>query len=114
MTASTPATTTANLLYDTEPEAGVRAYQYVNVDPITGQRRSNFGREYKEIVLEDLRGKEDSVTLDTAGFQYSKHKSKHTSFSNDEEIYKEYYPESIDLIKSLTGASRVVLFDHSQ
>jgi len=53
------------------------------------------------------------VTLDTAGFQYFKHTSKHTSFANDEEIYQEYYPESIDLIKSLTGASRVVLFDHT-
>ena len=114
MAASNPATTTANVLYDTKPEVGVRAYQYINVDPVTGKRERNYGTEYKDIVVENLRGKEDSVTLDTAGFQYFKHTSKHTSFSNDEEIYQEYYPESIDLIKSLTGASRVVLFDHSK
>ena len=30
-----------------------------------------------------------------------------------EEIEREYYPESIALVKELTGASRVVLFDHS-
>ena len=87
MTASTLTTTTANLLYDSEPEVGVRAYQYVNIDPITGQRKSKFGREYKGVVVENLRGKEDSVTLDTAGFQYFKHTFKHTSFSNNEEIY---------------------------
>ena len=68
MTTTTPATTTANLLYDSEPEVGVRAYQYVNIDPITGQRKCKFGREYKGVVVENLCGKEDSVTLDTAGF----------------------------------------------
>jgi hypothetical protein len=113
MTASTPATTTANLLYATQPEGGVRAYHNINPGPITGERK-NYGRENKDVVVENLRGKEDSVTLDTAGFQYFKHTSKHTSFANDEEIHKEYFPESIDLIKSLTGASRVVLFDHSE
>ena len=114
MAVSTPATTTANLLYDIEPEGGVRAYQHINVDPVTGKRERNYGHEFKDVVVENLRGKEDSVTLDTAGFQYFKHTSKHTSFATDEEIYREYYPESIELIKSLTGASRVVLFDHSK
>jgi hypothetical protein len=114
MAISIPASTTANLVYLTEPEGGVRAYQSSDADPITGERKRNFGREGKDVVLENLRGKEDLATLDTAGFQYFKHKSKHSSFANDEEIYKEYYPESIELIKSLTGASRVVLFDHSK
>jgi len=50
------------------------------------------------------------VTLDAAGFQYFRHTTKHTSFANDAEIYQEYYPESIDFIKSLIGA----LFDHSK
>lgn len=114
MTTSTSATTTANLLYNSEPEVGVRAYQYVNIDPITGQQKCKFGREYKGVVNENLHGEEDSVTLDIAGFQYFRHKSKRTSFSNDEEIYQQYYPESIDLIKSLTGTSRAVLFDHTK
>jgi len=66
------------------------------------------------VVSENLCGEEDSATLDTSGFQYFKHTSKHTSFATDEEIYEEYYPESIELIKSLTGTSRVVWFDHSK
>ena len=101
-------------MYATQPEDGVRAYQNINVDPVTGERERNYGCEHKNVVVENLRGGEDSVTLDTAGFQYFKHTSKHTAFATDEEIYKEYYPESIELIKSLTGASRVVLFDHSK
>jgi len=60
------------------------------------------------VEIEDLRGKEDSVTLDTAGFQFAKKVAKHQSFSTDDVIIKEYYPESIELIKELMGASKVV------
>lgn len=110
---SGPVSTTANLLYSTKPE-GVRAYQHINADPITGERQKNVKSEEKSVVIENLRGKEDSVSLDTAGFQFYKHASKHTTFDNDEEIRSEYYPESTELIKKLTGASRVELFDYSK
>ena len=110
-----PASTTANLVYPTKPEGGVRAYQRVDdIDPLTGERVRNFGTAERSVVIENVRGREDSVSLDTAGFQFYKHTSKHTTFDNEEEIRREYYPESIELIKKLTGASRVELFDHSK
>ncbi|TFK23402.1 hypothetical protein FA15DRAFT_670515 [Coprinopsis marcescibilis] len=105
--------TTAVLTYFVAPDNGVRAYQYINADPITGDRPRNFKRVEHPAEIENLRGKENSVTLDTAGFQFFHHPAKHTSFENDEEVEREYYPESIELIKQLTGASRVVLFDHT-
>ena len=108
-----PASTTANLLYIVEPK-GVGAYQYVNADPVTGERKRNFEREEKSVVVENIRGKESSVSLDTAGFQFYLHPAKHSAFVNDEEIRQEYYPESAKLIKAKTGASRVELFDHSE
>lgn len=109
-----PASTTADLLYIVEPKAGVDAYQYINADPISGERQRNFEREEKSVIIENLRGKENSVSLDTAGFQFYRYPSKHTTFVNDEEIQQEYYPESAELIKKVTGASRVELFDHSE
>ena len=109
-----PASTTANLLYIVEPKTGVGAYQYINADPITGERERNFEREEKSVIIENIRGKENSVSLDTAGFQFYRYPSKHTAFTNDEEIRQEYYPESAELIKKATGASRVELFDHSE
>ena len=109
---STAVTTTANLFYALEPEGGVRAYQHV--DPPAGEKVMNFELEAKSIVIENIRGKEDFVSLDTVGFQFYKHTSKHTTFDNDEEIRRVYYPESIELIKKLTGASRVEIFDHSK
>lgn len=67
-----------------------------------------------DLEIENLRGKEDTVSLDTTGFQFFRAEAKHKSFNNDEEVEKEYYPESIELLKQLTGANRVVIFDHSE
>lgn len=113
MSASTPASTTAKLTFLIQPENGVRAFQTINANPETGERERNFSREEKDVVLENLRGKENSTTLDTAGFQLYTRASKHNAFVDDDEIQREYYPESEELIKELTGASRVVFFDHS-
>jgi hypothetical protein len=114
MTISTPTSTTAQLIFFAEPENGVRAYQTINADPKTGERATNLHHIEKEVIIENLRGKENSFTIDTAGFQIHSRPSKHKDFTSDAEIEREYYPESIELIKELTGATRVVLFDHSK
>ena len=106
--------TTATLTYFVPPDNGVRAYQNINADPITGERKNNYTRQNHDVVIENVRGKEDQYTLDNAGFQFVKAPSKHTSFANNEEVEREYYPETIELYKKLTGASRVVIFDHSE
>ncbi|KAF5323244.1 hypothetical protein D9619_013505 [Psilocybe cf. subviscida] len=108
-----PVSTNAKLTYLVAPDAGVRAYFTINADPITGVQKRNTERQEHEVTLENVRGKEAEYTLDNCGFQFSKHKSSHTTFLNDDDVVKEYYPESIDLIKKLTGASRVELFDHT-
>lgn len=83
-------------------------------DPATGEQAKNYTQAPYQMDIENLGGKEDSVTLDTVGFQFIKAPAKHTTFASDAEIQAEYYPESVDLLKKLTGASKVVLFDHSQ
>jgi hypothetical protein len=42
-----------------------------DANPLTGEIRRNFGHEGKSVVIEN-------VSLDTAGFQFYKHASKHT------------------------------------
>ncbi|KAF9550059.1 hypothetical protein CPC08DRAFT_715340 [Agrocybe pediades] len=109
-----PATSTGLVSFLVPPaDPTVKLYQNINADSATGERPRNFTREDKHIPIENLRGKEDSVTLDTAGFQFFHAPSDYKTFANDEEIKKVYYPESIELIKKLTGASRVELFDHT-
>lgn len=115
MTLTHPNSTLATLSYFVPPPNGEKAYQHISADPLTGERERNYTRADHAVVIENLRGKEDlEATLDTAGFQFFKRPAKYTTFDNgDEEIVKEYYPESIELIKELTGASRVALFDHT-
>ncbi|KAH9024066.1 hypothetical protein EDB85DRAFT_292773 [Lactarius pseudohatsudake] len=100
------------LRYFTPPTDGSKAWANINPDPTTGERASNWEYTARDVKVENLRGRAE-VTLDKNGFQFFHHPAKHTSFANDEEILREYYPESIELLKQLTGASRVVLFDHT-
>lgn len=107
-------TTTADLIYFAPPPDGARAFININADSITGKRERNSVEQVQQADIENLRGKEDSVSLDTAGFQFYRRAATHTKFTDNAEIRNEYYPESIELIKELTGASRVELFDHSK
>jgi hypothetical protein len=108
MAAPTPRTT-GSLNFSVPPKDGSRAY--VNINDSASDL--NYTYEAHEVPIWNLRGNESAATLDTAGFQLYNHPAKHTAFTNDADVKKEYYPESMELIKRLTGASRVVLFDHS-
>ncbi|KAF4618688.1 hypothetical protein D9613_009931 [Agrocybe pediades] len=109
-----PATTSGLVSFLVPPaDPTLKLYLHVNADAATGEAPHNYTREDRHITIENVRGKEDSVTLDTAGFQFFHAPSQYKTFANDEEIKKVYYPESIELIKKLTGASRVELFDHT-
>ncbi|KAI0743493.1 hypothetical protein C8Q80DRAFT_1181503 [Daedaleopsis nitida] len=115
MTASNPSTVTATLNYFAPPEDGSVPYGYIpdTPDPATGEQRRNWGENPHTVQIENLRGKEDTVSLDTAGFQFLRRPAQHKTFENDAVVEKEYYPESIELIKEATGATRAVIFDHT-
>ncbi|KAH9944731.1 hypothetical protein B0H21DRAFT_450602 [Amylocystis lapponica] len=106
-------TTTAELIYFAPPPDGSRPYTAININPLTGKNDHNWVEEPHLSQIENIRGKEDSVSLDASGFRFFRHAAKHTSFTDDADIEREYYPESIELVKELTGASRAVVFDHT-
>ncbi|KAG1728912.1 hypothetical protein EDB19DRAFT_1745201 [Suillus lakei] len=87
-------TVSAELVYFAPPPDGSRP----------ARRARNWEQEVHTVEIENVRGKESNYTLDTAGFQYLTKASKHK---------QNYYPESIELLKDITGASKVVLFDHT-
>lgn len=99
--------------YVTLPEDGSKPITYVTPDPETAERKRNYEYEPHEVQIENLRGREDTVSLDKNGFAFFHAPAQHKSFKTDEEIEKEYYPEVIEHLKKFTGASRVVIFDHS-
>ncbi|KAG2033561.1 hypothetical protein BDR03DRAFT_984948 [Suillus americanus] len=105
--------TISTLNYFIAPLDGSRPYNRVNADSATGKLARNYTLGPHDMQIEDVRGKEELYKLDNAGFQYGREAAKHSSFLNDDEIEREYYPESIDLIKRVTGATKIVIFDHT-
>jgi len=67
----------------------------------------------QQLVVHDIRGSEDKYTLDTTGFQIYKHESVEKDFRDDAHIKAVYYPETEELLKKATGASKIFIFDHT-
>ncbi|KAF3480658.1 uncharacterized protein GIQ15_06005 [Arthroderma uncinatum] len=63
--------------------------------------------------IHDLRGKENDFTLDTHGLQYAKLQTKVTDWANEDEIKSTYFPEVEELVKRVTGASQVLVYNHT-
>jgi len=100
-------TTTLNYFKDNE-DGSPPAPSYV-------ARPETFARPTvpQKTVIHDIRGTENQYTLDTKGFQIVKHESKEKDFLDDEQIKRVYYPETEELLKKATGASKVFIFDHT-
>ncbi|KAL0565669.1 hypothetical protein V5O48_016348 [Marasmius crinis-equi] len=109
---SNPEVVPASLFYFVPPVDGSKGRTYVSKPP-EGTPQFNYETAKHTLEIENVRGKEGAYDLDSAGFSFAKHPANHKSFLDDEEVEREYYPESIELLKKLTGASKVVLFDHT-
>ena len=106
--------TTAQLTYIIPPTDGSRPYTTLDDDHSSGKKLQNWAENIRDVEIEDARGNEHKYTLDTTGFQFHCHPAKHTRFLDDEEIKAEYYPECVELLKEHTGATKVLVFDHSR
>jgi len=87
-------------------------FQYVQ-DPPAGTPKNNIGTDPHPVVIHDVRGKEDTVSLDTTGFQFVRSPSKEKEFIDEEAITTGYYKEVEELLKKEAGAKRVFIFDHT-
>lgn len=65
------------------------------------------------VVIHDISGEVDKYNLDTHGFQFVKHESKEKDFLDVDKIKAEYYPETEELVKKVTGATRTFVFNHA-
>lgn len=106
---------TAKLSFYQAPEDGSPPHNYV--EPLPGVPQRNWGDNWTEVEISDLRGKEQNFTLDNNAFDtYQNIKSglSREDFSDDEAIKRVYYPEVEELLlKNVQGAQRVLLFDHT-
>jgi hypothetical protein len=86
------------LSYNYEPPPGV--------PPRTGRQKQ------ERVKIGDGRAFSGRFSLDHEGFVLHRHRTAVANFYDENEIETVCYPETERLVKSLTGARRVVAFDH--
>jgi hypothetical protein len=87
-----------------------RTYTY---DPPPGVVRSNIVPDTHIVPIRDVRPIADELSLDVEGFELIQQKSAVRDFWNEDEVRAVYYPEVERLLKAVTGAQRVFVFDHT-
>lgn len=79
--------------------------------PSIGDRQSRRQNTSKfPVTIQD--GRNRHFGLDTAGFLLTEHRSKVTDFHHSPSVEATYYAEIEAIIEHLTGADRVVVFQH--
>jgi hypothetical protein len=87
-----------------------RTYTY---DPPVGVPQTTIVNEPHKVEIHDVRPIGSTVSLDVEGFGVLQHRSRVSGFDDEDEIRAIYYPETADLLKDVTGADRVFVFDHT-
>lgn len=76
-------------------------------------RRRTGKREQHTVTVRNGRKLQDEFSLETQGFELVDHETAVEDFFDSDQIAAVYYPEMERLVKDRTGASRVVIFDHT-
>jgi hypothetical protein len=101
---------TADLNYLTPAKDRPRTYTF---EPPSGEPRSNIVPEPHAVPIYDARPISDSVSLDQEGFALVRQHSAVRDFHDEDEVKSVYYPEAERILKAVTGADRVFVFDHT-
>ena len=81
--------------------------------PGQGQDDRTGKFEDRDIVVHDGRPIADRLDLDSDGFLLVNFDTAVKDFFNDDEVRRVYYPEMDRIVKEATGASKVIVFDHT-
>jgi hypothetical protein len=77
------------------------------------RRRTGGAPDLQAMTIRDGREAAAELTLERSGFVLAEHKTAMKNFFDEEELKSVYFPEVERLIKDASGASRVVIFDHT-
>ncbi len=99
---------TVNYLLDT----GVTPFTYTG-GPGSTEVRTGGAQDPRRVVIRNGRLDADRFALDRDGFHFVRHDTKVVDFFDQDEVARVYYPEMEALVQAESGASRVVVFDHT-
>lgn len=100
----------ANLTYLTPMAEKPINYTY---EPPTGIPRSNGTHQTHKLPIYNARSISENILLDREGFAFTEHQTHVNDFYDEDEVRRVYYPEAEQLLKEVTGATKVVIFDHT-
>ena len=92
---------------------GEPPYNFTYSPPPDGLPQTNVLTEAIDTVVHDVRGKEDTVSLETTGFKFVQHVSEEKLFVDEDAIRTKYYKEVEEILKKHTGAKKILIFDHT-
>ena len=78
-----------------------------------GFRVTNYEHDERELPIHDARPIASSFSLDRNGVAFMRHETAVKQLTDRVVVQRDYYPEISDLLIRLTGAQRVVIFDHT-
>jgi len=82
-------------------------------DPPLGVPRSTGVPEAHRMTIYDVRPVAARLSLDSEGLALVTHNSAVRDFYDEDELQRVYYPEAERLVAEVTGATRVLVFDHT-
>jgi hypothetical protein len=82
-------------------------------DPPPGVPRSTGITEAHRMTIYDVRPVAARLSLDSEGLALVTHHSAVRDFYDEDELRRVYYPEAERLVAEMTGAARVLVFDHT-
>jgi hypothetical protein len=108
---------------DTAPDSIEATINYVENDgkeistysggPGSTEVRTLGTTDPHQVTMHNGRIERDRFALDVDGFRFVDHPTRMVDFFNPDEIKRVYYPEIVELVKAESGATRVVVFDHT-
>ena len=96
-----------NYLAEATPKPVNYAY-----DPPVGVPRQSGNHMAQNVAIHNGREVLGELSLDTNGFVLANHETVVRDFYDPDEVKSVYYPEVERLLKRMTGAERVLIFDH--
>jgi hypothetical protein len=81
-------------------------------DPPAGVLRRSGKYVVQSVAIHNGREEIGDLSLDTNGFVLTPHETTVKDFYDPDEVKAVYYPEVERLLKRVTGAERVLIFDH--
>jgi hypothetical protein len=110
--AEKPLAETVRASFNYVVDTGVPAVRYIDWPEMEHNAIPPEYRQY-EMTVRDGRPLRDTFKLDVHGFVFAEHPTQVVDFTDDTERARIYDPEVRALIKRHSGASEVVVFDHT-